>query len=232
MVWYRTACEEITQGIPPPRTPVLDALAQACGAHPGIGADILAIIDARNAELGYPDVRTMQSMVDAARSTHGRLAAATMHILHGDAGSDGEDELELPRSAALSAGIAVGLAVALRSVPYHAASRLSYMPTDIVAKEAADRDEMLEGGASASRVFERIANVALEQCENARRDAAKLPRIAKPALWGLRIADIYLRRLKTARYNVFDERLQAGMRATYPLKLQWSLLAARITGRV
>lgn len=106
------------------------------------------------------------------------------------------------------------------------------MPRALAREMAVPSGALIKGGKEALSVFEAVADAARMRAKKARGMAENIPKEARAALWPLRGADIYLARLKKAGGDPFDERLQHGMRATYPLRLQIALLRCRITGRL
>lgn len=205
----------------------MDALAEAVSAYPHAPFTRLhVLVDARESDLGYPSVTALRDLEAFARATHGSLAAVHAAILAGPRADP------IPSALLDAAGAAVGLAVLLRAAPAHAASRLSYAPRELVERCHVEHRDLLNGAGNAPQVFEIVAQRAEQLVAEARHLLARVSdRAILPAFWPLYMAQIYLARLKKAQYNPFQERLQSGMQATYPLALQMRLLRARFVGR-
>lgn len=219
MTWYKAGLESISSHTPHPRAPVMDAIAETC---PQLSARLLSLVDARAADLGYPNVPTTNSLLRIASGTHGLLAELHSLIL--------DDSVDT--APARDAGTAAGLVVLLRGAPAHAAARLSYVPRELLGKHGLIESDLLNGGPVSAPVYKEIADAARNLVEKTRQSATNIPAVVKPALWGVRIADIYLSRLAKVEHDPFNPRLRASMAATYPIRLQIALLSARITGRV
>ncbi len=218
MAWYRASLETIQDGQLHPRAPVLDALAETC---PHLCGRLTSLVDARTEDLGYPNLPVMKSLLRVASNTHGLLAELHSLLL--------DDSVDA--AVARDAGTAVGLVVLLRGAPAHAAARLSYVPRELLGKHGVLGNELLKGGPTSAPVYQEIAEVARSLVDNVRASASDLPSAVRPALWGVRIADIYLARLANAGYDPFNPSLRASMAATNPLRLQLALLSARFSGR-
>lgn len=211
-----------------PRAPVVEALAEAYALYPHISiASCHRLLDARERDLAYPNIQSLTVLEDFAGDTQGTLAFLHAQVLHDGYTNVNQKQLE---EATASAGKAIGLTVLLRGAPAHAASRLSYMPRELINKLNVPHAHLLQGQGRACELFEAVADAATRHSSDAATAAATLPSQFKPAFWCLKIADIYLSRLRKAGYNPFDDRLQRSMLSTYPLRLQMSLLKSRIFG--
>lgn len=225
--FFRDGLNAILSGAHPPSAPVLDVLAEAFSAFPEISfSPLYTLLDARERDLAYPSISSLEQLCDFAAGTQGSLIHIHAHALCAAL----EDAEQLAKTA-VEAGKAVGLAIILRGVPAHAATRLTYMPRDLAREMNVPQQELLIGGENAKNAFEAIANVAETHAANARELLANVSSGARPAFWPLYMADIYLRRLKKVGFDPFNQRLQMSMRATYSLALQTKLLGARMMGR-
>lgn len=237
MAWFRAQVDVIVRGGGGAGAPSIDALAEMLDmvgvgggeeARDLVGRELRQVVDGRDAELLHADYRTVGALEHRLLSTHGAMAAMHMHVLCANKGVKADDMLV---DIARKAGLTVGLVVALRGAPALAMERQSVMPSSIATEVGVARAALLKGGTEAAPVFQRVAALAHKHLK-AVRDARNVPRALRPALWGVHMADIYLRRLRGARFDVFDARLRASMAATYPLRLQMRLLAARMFGRI
>lgn len=226
MAWFRSAIESLSESDGKhPSTPVMDALAEV--TTPSMNEKLTKLIDAREDELAYPNIPTLEALEASVRGTHGVLAELHAEIL----GLDCTDKAGI---GIKSAGVAVGLAVALRGVPANAHSRISCMPRELMRTHGASESDMLKGtGEGCKRVFQDVAESARKHAANARKNTKnKMERKHRPSLWGLKIVDTYLDALEKGDYNPFDPKLRHAIAAIYPIRLQMALLGARITGRV
>lgn len=221
--FFRDGVEAALAGSSPPAQPALEAVAEAVSDNPALPADALrALLDAREKDLGFPAPATLPELEGLCADTHGALGRLHAALLApGDAAAE---------KTAAAAGTTVGLAVLLRGAPAAAASRLSYMPRVLAKELSVSPAALIIGGQTALPVFTAVADLARERANAARELAKDIPKAARPALWPLRGAGIYLKRLQAAGGDPFDERLQQSMRATYPLRLQLALLRSRLTG--
>lgn len=224
--FFHDALNSLEKSAPVPRLPILEALAEALSTHPHVPITPLhALLDAREDDLTYPNFPSLSELESFARRTHGSLARLHMSLL-----SDPGDDAAI--AAADKAGVSVGIAVLLRGAPAAAASRMSYIPRPLATELGIQANDLLRGGPQAAPVFEAVANVGIARAKEARELAADLPSRTRPALWCVRIAEIYFERLQKARYDPFDEQLQRSMIATYPLRLQTAVLGARLFRKV
>ncbi|KAI0559413.1 phytoene synthase [Gracilaria domingensis] len=205
---------------PNPASPVLDVLAEAISSFPHVNFDLLhTLIEAREADLSYPNFSSIPELQSFGERTQGPLIH--LHaLLLGGAPHVG--------NIAKVAGAAVGLSIILRGAPAHAASRLSYMPRNLVAQFGVPHSELISGEGDALHVFRTVARRARRCLKVAQVRSSSMPYPVKQAFWPLLMADIYLRRLQKAGDNPFDKRLEQGLRTTYPLSLQMRLLLARL----
>lgn len=211
----------------PPPSPLLDALAHAVADFPRVQFRALdRLIDARDADLSYPNFATTHDLERFARATQGVLTQIHAETLVDPARPFPSDLVPL----AASVGAAFGLAILLRAAPTHAASRLSYMPRDVVARHAVEANDLLVGADAARPVYRHVAETAEAHVRDAYGALAAVPKSLRPAFWPLRMAEWYLARLRNAQFNPFDLRLQLLVRSRYPLQLQLKLFFCKMVG--
>lgn len=136
--------------------------------------------------------------------------------------------------AASHVGKASGIALLLKSLPYHASRNhhFSYIPTKVAAKHGlivkqGDQEQMQldsrEGLCDA--VFE-MASVANAHLQKARKLAESVPGEALPVLLPAVPAQVLLDSLNRVQFDVFDPRLTGGILGMpplwYQLKLKWN----------
>lgn len=217
----------IAEGRKVPQTPVLDLLAEAVSDFPEVPLQPLhTLIDARQGDLAYPSMSSLDDLSAFASDTQGSLIYVHASALAGRS----HDAAKL-KTVCLEAGKAVGLAILLRGAAAHASARLTYMPRDLAHENNVPQSELLTGGENASKVFRAVAGAAEGHLVKARTEVSDVDRGARPAFWPLFMSEIYLKRLRKSGFDPFNERLQMSMRTSYSLVLQAKLLAARILRR-
>lgn len=200
-------------------TPVIDCLAQAISDFPHTDfAPLYDLLTAREAYLSYPNFTHTEKLLKFAAAPHIPLITIHTSLLH-----DRSDPLPPDAVSAIEpAATAVGLAILLRAIPFHATSRLSYMPRSNVATS-----DLLSANPKSAPVFRSVAQTAEKHAMRAGRLAAQLPRSLRPAFWPVHLATMYLARLAAAKYDPFDKRLTVGIQTTWHLAVQIRLLRAR-----
>lgn len=232
------------------RAPVVEVLAEVHSDANGevSFSSLFELIDAREKDMSYPSFASLSALSAFAADTQAPLIETHARVLlhsaqvpdvagmpdvldtsNGGAKVGLAQEADPVRRAARFAGEAVGLAILLRGAPAHSSNRLSYAPQDLARDLGVSDSELLSGEGRAPRVYEAVAMQADRARRLAMQEVAGLPRAARPAFWGLHLPRILCGRLRAAAYNPFDDGLQRGMRQTYPLALQLSLLGARLT---
>ncbi|MCQ4162010.1 squalene/phytoene synthase family protein [Roseomonas sp. GC11] len=188
--WWRETVEGALSGAAPRRHEVAGPLAEALRAGPLDGAELLAMIDAREAEM-EEEIPTGAAFLAYLRGTAGGLAVAAGRVLGAPAAS-------LPGLQAL--GAAYGLAGVLRSIPQQAMQGRSLLPAEALAPHGlapADvaHDPRQKGTAEAVRA---LAGQGLALLEEGRARLGRLPRAAVAAALPARLAARDLRRLAGA----------------------------------
>lgn len=196
--------------------PVGDDMAALCARGVLPAALIELLIEARNFDMEDrppQDRAELDSYVGASAGVLCRLAG---WVLTG---------AEL--GAADHVGRAWGMLGLLRAHSYHIKLRRLFVPTDWMAAEGLDPEELIAG--QSPPALARWAEQCAEQCEahlrSARAMRSDLPRAAQPALLPARLADFYLKALRRAGYDLV--RRDWSEINSRPL----SLLAASLTGR-
>ncbi|KAL3619391.1 hypothetical protein CASFOL_036961 [Castilleja foliolosa] len=169
------------------------------------------INDARRDDSDIP--QTVQELERYAEDTVSTLLYSTLES--GGIRSTAADH------AASHVGKASGLALLLRSLPYHAGrnGRFPYVPADVAGRHVLDSREGLCGA-----VFE-MASVANAHLEKARGLAGTVPAEARRVLLPGVPAEVLLETLRRVQFDVFDPRLSRGILGVPPLwfqmKLKW-----------
>ena len=215
--WWREVIDAAYAGTPPRRHQVAEPLVAAIAERGLSRAYFDRIIDTRERDLADtppPDVGALQ---DYAEGTSSSLVCLALEALNA------ADSAAL--AAAREIGIGYALAGLLRAMPFHAAAGRSYIPGDIAARVALDREDYgRRRDTPALRAASvELAETAAAHLTAARRRSSRIPRRANAALLPAVIADRFLLRLKRTGYNPFAPELAA------PHTLQsWRLLAAAL----
>ncbi|MDX9862770.1 MAG: phytoene/squalene synthase family protein [Rhodospirillales bacterium] len=199
--WWREAVEGDLKG-PAARHEVARPLARAIAETPLAAQSLLGLIDSREIDLNdQPPIRDLDAIEGYAASTAGALADMSLDVLGvGDPAA---------RDAARHVGVAcAGLGI-IRSIPFHAARRRLYLPTDSLRAAGLTVEEIFAGTASPKlrRVVIEIADWSRQHLKVARGGCGELPAMALPALLPAVLADIHLERLRGADFNPFDRKI-------------------------
>ncbi|MGE0653006.1 MAG: phytoene/squalene synthase family protein [Alphaproteobacteria bacterium] len=200
--------------------PVADGLARLFAQGALAPADLLPLVDAREAELddtGPGDIDSFLAHIDA---TAGTLNRAALRVLGVDT--------DAAREAADHAARAYGIAGQMRATAVNAARGPVTLPHDLL-----DRYGVTESALRVGKPPAGLASVARTLAERAHRhaDAARqlrrdVPATALPVLVTVRFARGHLARLARADFDLFSPRLEPTPAAT-PL----AVLATMLTGR-
>ncbi len=188
--WWRDAIEAARAGRPPLRHEVAGPLATAIADGALDADDLLAMVNAREAET--EDAIPARGAFDAyLRGSAGGFAVAAGRLLAGPG----------PHLAALQAlGAVYGLAGVLRSVSARAEMGQCLLPADLLAAQGLTPADVLRapGAEAVQAVIGQLAREGAVGCESARRVAA-LPRAAIAAALPVVLARRDLARLARGR---------------------------------
>ena len=217
--WWREAIDGIYAGSVREH-PVVAALAEAIDRHGLDRARFQAIIDGRAADL---DARPPADL-DALETYVGATAAPLVELACEILGAKGEATMAFARKA----GLGLGLAGALRAIPFHARQRRLYVPLSLLS----------DAGIAAATLFDRappqtladavapIADRARSHIAASRRARREIPVSARAAFLPLAPAESYLRRLARNGHDAFDPRASVS-----PLAAQLRIALAALTRR-
>ena len=217
--WWRETLEEIFAGNRREH-PVVGALADSIETHQLDRTLLDRLIDARTADLTDDPPADMTALEDYARGTSSGLMQLALQVLGvrtGDADT-----------AAEHAGIGWALTGLIRAVPFHGAQGRVYLPQDLLEAEslnihATAHDRNPE---KIRRIAGHLAEAAANHLRQARAIRSRIPKKALPALLPASLADVYLARLRKARYDLSDRRLEVSA-PRRQLKLLWNALLGR-----
>ncbi|MBI3709496.1 MAG: squalene/phytoene synthase family protein [Proteobacteria bacterium] len=217
--WWREAIVRAAEGAPR-QHPVALALAATlrdCSLDP---ARFERLLTARELDLDDAPPADLAALETYAEGSSATLVELTLAVLGaGDA-------------AAMTAGRHVGIAWALvgllRAVPFHARQRRVYLPGEMIARAGIDAEQLFNGrpGDGLASAAREVAARAETHLAAARALARDVPGAALPALLPARLAALYLRRMASCGWRLFDPRLAR------PLPLRaWHLAWAAWSGR-
>jgi phytoene synthase len=174
--WWRDAVEEAAAGRPARRHEVATPLAAAIGAGLLDPAELVAIVDARDAETAEEGLDSEEQFVAWLRGTSGGWSAAAARALQADAAA---------AAVTRALGAAYGLAGVLRSVAVHAAQARCLLPRDRLAAAGLSAEAVVEAphAPAVGALVAEMAAEGLEALRGARRDippgavAAALPAV-------------------------------------------------------
>lgn len=218
--WWRDAIEEIRGGGQVRQHQVAQALAEATRAHGLDTARMLAMIEAREAELEATEPPSTARFLDRADATAGSLLLLSLQAVGLDPGSTGLAE------AARRIGRAYAAAGLARSVLLDAHRHKVRLPSEALDRAEVDLDLLFD-----LKPQPQLAAALRQVSEEADRDLAearhfRLPKRAKLLILTGRIAALHLERLRRAAYDPFDP----AAIAAHPMDA-WRLLWSNLTGR-
>jgi phytoene synthase len=212
--WWRDALAEIGAGRPR-RHPVVESLATWFGDDEiGLAS---RLIDAREYDLEDAPFETTADLTDYVEATSAglvRLALQALGIASGPA-----------HDAAEGAGRAYGMAGVLRATPFLGAQGRVLLPAELLARHGIMDARQSIGRRDPDRL--RAAVGELAELAGAELDRAGrvrgIPRAARPALMAMPLARLYLGRLRRARFDLSDPRLDPGnaARILTMLRARW-----------
>ncbi|MCG8545031.1 MAG: squalene/phytoene synthase family protein [Alphaproteobacteria bacterium] len=198
--WWRDVIEEIYGGTVR-RHAVAQALNDVVAAKRLSRRYFDALIDARAFDLTDEPPATMAALVDYAAGTSANLVALALEAMD----ARGDDIATVGRDV----GIGWALTGLIRAIPAHAQARRLYVPRELTERHGVDVGELLELRSSVAlcAAVRDVADQAAAHLRAARRARNVVPKGAVPALLVGRLADLYLRRLRSVGFDPFDVRL-------------------------
>ena len=205
--WWRDVLDDIYQGGEGPPHRVARDLAGAVRRHRLSRHPFEQLLEAREIDLDDEAPADMAALLSYAEATSATLVVLSLEIL------DARDEVSL--NAGHHVGLAWALTGLLRAIPHHAAARRVYLPATLSGNSCVDFRELFEGRCDPGlrTAVAEIAEEARRHIEAARRNGARIPRRALPALLPATLAAAYLRNFAKAEFDPFARRIQAPGRA-------------------
>lgn len=209
--WWRETLEGIFSGTPRAQ-PVALALAAAHRERPITRVLLERLIDARTPDLYGTQPGDLAALETYAGETAGVLSELAAETLGADAGPSLE--------AARAVGTGFALVGLIRALSYHVARGRVHLPVDLMREANLATDEIgrAESEARLKPILEQMAEAAAKQFAQARALRSQVERAALPALLPASLGDLYLARLKAARFALSDPRIEA-QGAARPLRL-------------
>jgi phytoene synthase len=165
------------------------------------------------ADIAFADLKALEDYADQTSGNLMRLAARV----------SGQTSDDLARDA----GIAHALTGMLRAIPFHAARRKVYLPTDLLAAAGTSRDDILatHSGRKLGPVIARIAEAARAHLAKAR--VLPKPGAALPAFLPTATAPLYLKRMTVTGFDAFHDAVEVPL-----FRRQLAMLRANWRGRI
>jgi len=200
--WWRDALTEARAGRAR-QHPVANELVRTMRRLDLDDAPMLALIEARDADLNDTPCADLSALLGYASATSGAVAVLAVIAL-GDRGVAASN-------AARRVGTAWALLGILRAAPFLAASRRCLLPLDMLAEADGALESWFAGEATPAgrRVVGEIAATARDLLDSV--DRADVSRGGFSAVACAVLAKVHLRRLQAIDHDVFDARLQAPM---------------------
>jgi NADH dehydrogenase [ubiquinone] 1 alpha subcomplex assembly factor 6 len=185
-------------------------------------------LEARQRDIHSVQIGTMCDLEDYAEFAHSSIIYLLLEIM-----TVRED---LADYAASHVGVCCGITTLLRGTAYHSAGGSIYIPNEVMDKFGLSSHTLLHGPADATQrkaleesVFD-VASQANAHLEKARQLVSDgLPNGSIHALLPGVSSSLLLEKLREANFNPFDSQF---VEAQNPLRLQLSLLRARLLSRV
>ncbi|ANK81226.1 MAG: hypothetical protein TEF_10800 [Rhizobiales bacterium NRL2] len=203
--WWRDALGEIRRGDEPRRHPVVQSLTAWMPAAGDTAFDLaMELVNARERDLEDAPFATVNDLSAYAEATSSNLVRLGL-LAAGVTETAAHD-------AALAAGRAYALAGLVRAVPFHGAQGRVMLPVELLARHGiADARQSI-----GRRDPGKLKSVLTELAEIAERDLASaralrsLPKASRAPLLVLPLARLYLKRLRRARFDLSEPRIDPG----------------------
>lgn len=200
--WWRDAIAAIYEGGKVPEHKILQPLAQAIRKY-DLSRDLFdALVYAREFDLEDRLPSTREGMAKYAEFTNMPLLQLALKI---------EDKVA-DENKIRDAATAYGLVGLLRAVPAHLRQRRCYLPEDLLGAEGISVYDLYDGSA-----VDKLKPVVFQMAEEAERHMVRAPATKRQ----VRLAWIYLDRIRSADFDVFSKRLHQPLRLL-PLRLLFS----------
>ena len=215
--WWRETIEGIYAGTPREH-PVVAALSAACEACDIEAADLISLVDAREADLDDSPPQDLRDLETYAEATSGHLLELVMAVT-GDRTGDA-------KSAARDVGVAWTLVGLARSVAFHARTQRLYIPEELLTAYEVERRHLfdLKPSPALSSAVRRMVELAETRLARAREARGRVSKKGRRALLLGVLADWHVARMRAAGFDPF-----AMTEAAAPpvLRLTWASIRGR-----
>ncbi|MCH2548057.1 MAG: squalene/phytoene synthase family protein [Alphaproteobacteria bacterium] len=213
--WWRDAIEEIYAEKTPRQHAVVLTIAETIRKHQLAQADLMEIIDIREADLDRAPFENLEALDNYACVTGGGILKLWVRIL----GISDHNALE----AAEHIGSAWALIGTIRACHHLAHTGKIRLPMNVLEAAGIDADRILQEGFAPEvlEAIEAVAELAEEHIRDARALKRDVPKAAYPPLYMAIQAEDFLLRLKASAYNPVDRRMAKG-RAYRAMRLWWA----------
>ena len=200
--WWREAIHAIYDESPVRKHAVVTALKSTIETCSLDRESFERLIDGRNLDLEDTPPCNLSDLLEYADATSGSMVLLALQVL--GVNIDGEI-----KRIALEVGRAWAIVGTIRSMPYQLQRGRFMLPDELVENYGVERRGVLDLKSS-SELAAAIGALSFEankHLANARSNRRSVPRTAIAALLPAVLADIYLKRLRRAQNNIFDQRL-------------------------
>jgi len=200
--WWRDTLDGAFRG-ETRRHAVAEPLAELIGRHRPSRAPFDRLLDARARDMNDDGFETLAAMTAYAEDTAGTLLELALAVL----GASGD----AAEAAARNMGAAWALTGLLRALPHRLRQGRDTLPQDLVARYGVSQRTLraFRADEPARAAIAEIVAVAAGRLGEARTAARSIASDARTPLLLAPLADIHLRRLRRAEYDVFDPRVVA-----------------------
>ena len=225
--WWRESIDGIYAGAPR-RHAVIQPLAAAVHRHGLSRAHFDRLIDTRETDMEDTPPATLSALLDYAEGTSSSLVLLALEILSGPPETDGKGRGEPALAAGRDIGIAWALAGLLRAIPFHARAKRLYLPADLIEQSGVRAGDIFEFRPSPqlAEIVGEVTQAARTHLTKARKQRRHISRRLLAALLPGILADLYIRKLEKAGYDVFDGHVQLA-----PPGRAWRLAFGALRGR-
>lgn len=187
--FWRDAIPRVVAG-DPPKHAVAEPLSMACQRVSMPESELLALIDAREADLDDIAPKDMAAVEAYAEGTSSALIGLAMRIV----GVDPSQHKDFVRDA----GIVIALVGLVRAIPFQASSGRVTLPADLCQVAGLDptRSHQWPRNPNVSEITLPMLLTAKRHLEAARKSSRQLPKLVMPVVLPLSLSALYLKALQ------------------------------------
>lgn len=209
--WWRETIEGIYAETPREH-PVVEALMTACQRNHFDAGSLVALVDAREADMEDTPPSDLAALELYGQETSGQLSELVMRILGGN------DHAIMTARNIGTAWALIGLA---RSVAFHAQSQRIYIPDDLLTEYEVERRKVLDlkPTAGLDAAVRRIVERAETLLKDARADRTSIPVAQRKGLLLATLADRHIANMRKAGFDPFAFPV---LDPAGPIRLTWN----------